>query len=143
MRKLTVIRDRKVACAFVNYSILVDGREYAVIKNGKTITVEIPDGAHCINVMNKLSIDEVQAVSGDRSLREEELRAAIPPTAEQRKRQSKVMTLLEENFGDGPRNVSNIIEINEQDKDVVLRVKVNNLMKSLIRNDTFLERATL
>ena len=48
MRKVTVSRPQKIHLPFSKGSIMIDDKEFEVVKAGKTVTFEIPDGNHSI-----------------------------------------------------------------------------------------------
>ena len=51
MRKVTVIRSQKALLPFNKGKILIDNSECGIVKAGKTTELEIPDGAHDIQVI--------------------------------------------------------------------------------------------
>ena len=51
MRKVTVSRPQKIQLHFFKGKILIDGKECEVVKAGKTVVFEIPDGDHDIQVI--------------------------------------------------------------------------------------------
>jgi len=51
MRKVTVNRPQKVKLPFTKGKILLDGTERETVKAGKTVTFEISDGNHDIQVV--------------------------------------------------------------------------------------------
>lgn len=50
MRKVTVIRSQKVL-PFSKGKILIDNNECEIVKAGKTVVFEIPDGGHDIQLV--------------------------------------------------------------------------------------------
>ena len=50
MRKLTVIRPQRIHFPFTKGKILIDGQEREVVKAGKTVSVEVADGYHDLQV---------------------------------------------------------------------------------------------
>ena len=50
MRKITVIRPQKLHFLFTKGKILIDRNECELVKAGKTVEFEIPDGTHDIQV---------------------------------------------------------------------------------------------
>ena len=51
MRKITVERPQKIQLPFSKGKILIDDNECETVKAGKTVTFEIPDGGHDIQVI--------------------------------------------------------------------------------------------
>ena len=51
MRKITVARPQKIQLPFSKGKILIDNKECEIVKAGKTVTFEIPDGDHDIQVI--------------------------------------------------------------------------------------------
>ena len=51
MRKVTVVRPQKIQLPFSKGKILIDNNECEIVKAGKTVTFEIPDGGHDIQVI--------------------------------------------------------------------------------------------
>ena len=51
MRKVTVKRPQKVKLPFSKGRIMLNGTEREIVKAGKTVTFEIPDGNHDIQVI--------------------------------------------------------------------------------------------
>jgi hypothetical protein len=51
MRKITVSRPQKIQLLFSKGKILLDGKECEIVKAGKTAVLEIPDGAHDLQVI--------------------------------------------------------------------------------------------
>ena len=51
MRKLTVTRPQKIQLPFTKGKILIDRNECEMVKAGKTVVFEIPDGRHDIQVV--------------------------------------------------------------------------------------------
>ena len=51
MRKVTVNRPQKIKLPFTKGRILVDNNENAIVKAGKTVTFEVSDGYHDIQVV--------------------------------------------------------------------------------------------
>ena len=51
MRKITVARPQKMQLPFSKGKILIDDNECEVVKAGKTVTFEIPDGGHSIQMI--------------------------------------------------------------------------------------------
>ena len=51
MRKITITRPQRIQFPFIKGKILVDDVECEVIKAGKTVTFEIPDGLHDIQIL--------------------------------------------------------------------------------------------
>jgi len=50
MRKVTLVRPQKMQFLFTKGKVLLDGSECAVVKAGKSVEFEIPDGSHSIQV---------------------------------------------------------------------------------------------
>ena len=83
MRKVTLARPQKVVFPFSKGKILVDYQEKAIVKAGKTVVFEIPDGRHDIQIIfndippthsNPVRIEETD---GDVSL---EVKIIVPLT---------------------------------------------------------------
>jgi hypothetical protein len=51
MRKITIARPQKIQFPLIKGKILIDGIECETVKAGKTITFEIPDGRHDLQVV--------------------------------------------------------------------------------------------
>ena len=51
MRKITVARPQKIQLPFSKGKILIDNKECEIVKAGKTVEFEIPDGGHDIQVV--------------------------------------------------------------------------------------------
>ena len=51
MRKVTVNRPQKMKLPFSKGKILLNNNEHEIVKAGKTVTFEIPDGYHDIQVV--------------------------------------------------------------------------------------------
>ena len=51
MRKVTLARPQKAPLPFSKGKILIDNNECEIIKAGKTVVFEIPDGDHDIQVV--------------------------------------------------------------------------------------------
>ena len=81
MRKVTVSRPQKAVFAFIKGKILIDGSESAIVKAGKSATVEIPDGNHSIQVVfagippTESNFLQINASDGDTSL---EVKIKVP-----------------------------------------------------------------
>lgn len=52
MRTITITRGRRFYCCLVNFSVLIDDREFAVLRNGDTKIFEIPDGSLRLQTVN-------------------------------------------------------------------------------------------
>ena len=53
MRKVTVNRPQKAKLPFSKGKVLLDGNEVGIVKAGKSVTFEIPDGNHDIQLVFK------------------------------------------------------------------------------------------
>jgi len=51
MRKVTVNRPQKLKLPFSKGKVMLNGNECGIVKAGKSITFEIPDGNHDIQVV--------------------------------------------------------------------------------------------
>ena len=51
MRKITLSRPQRLQLPFSKGKILIDGSEGEIVKAGKTVVFEIPDGVHDIQVI--------------------------------------------------------------------------------------------
>ena len=50
MAKINIIRPGSIFGFAISFTALVDGNEVGKVKNGKTITVEIPEGEHTVSI---------------------------------------------------------------------------------------------
>ena len=51
MRKVTIIKPKKFVGSIYTYSVLIDGVEYAIVRNGEMKILEIPDGMRRLQVI--------------------------------------------------------------------------------------------
>ena len=83
MRKATISRPQKVVLPFSKGKIMIDNYECDIIKPGKTVTVEIPDGNHYLQVifaaLPPVLSDVVQIMEEDGDL-EFEIKIIVPLT---------------------------------------------------------------
>ena len=81
MRKVTVNRPQKVQFPFTKGKILIDGVEGEAVKAGKSVTFEVPDGNHRIQVVfasippTESNLLQVDASDGDTSF---EVKIKVP-----------------------------------------------------------------
>jgi hypothetical protein len=53
MRKVTIARPQKIIYPFIKGIVLFDREEREILKAGKTVVFEIPDGRHDIQILLK------------------------------------------------------------------------------------------
>lgn len=58
MRKITVVRPKHFACAMVKYSVELDGKPFAKIKNNDTVSIEVDDQKHEMKVCTRGVFDK-------------------------------------------------------------------------------------
>ena len=51
MRKITVIRPQRMQFPFIKGKILINAKECEIVKAGKTVVFDVPDGSHDIQVI--------------------------------------------------------------------------------------------
>ena len=56
-QRVTIIRRKQFVGSVAPYAILIDGEEYATVKNGQTKTFEVPRGKHRIQALSDMSVD--------------------------------------------------------------------------------------
>ena len=86
MRKVTVSRPQKAQLPFSKGKILIDGSEREIVKAGKSVTFEIPDGNHDIQLVFKAvppvssNVLRIESTDGDTSF---EVNITVPLKSEE------------------------------------------------------------
>ena len=82
MRKITVSRPQRIHFPFTKGKILIDGSEHGLIKGGQTVTIEVADGYHDLQVTfasmppTHSNVVQIEPTDGDLSF---EVRIVVTP----------------------------------------------------------------